>query len=158
MKRLALVGLTTTMIMGLVGLTGMAKPQDAGQGSNEERGRVCDAGTLKGDYGMSLSGTRPGVGGAPEQFVGISMQTYDGHGNFTQTDNNHGPSGTATDLPGWGTYTVNPDCTGTKTLWVQGLPFPIENRLVVVDKGDELRLAVMAPAPIIVAGVGRRVR
>ena len=158
MTRLALVGLTTTMIVGLVGFTVLGMPQDGRQWSNEGEAPVCDEGTLKGDYGLSLSGTRPGVGGAPEQFVGISMQTYDGHGHFTQTDNNHGPSGTVTDLPGWGTYTVNPDCSGTKTLWVQGLPFPIENRLVIVDKGDELRLAVMAPSPIIVAGVGRRVR
>ena len=84
---------------------------------------------------MTLSGVRPGVGGAPEQFSGVSMQVYDGQGNFTQTDNTHGPSRADTDQPGWGTYTVNPDCSGTKTLWVQGLPFPIENRLVVVDTG-----------------------
>ena len=77
---------------------------------------------------MTLSGLRPGAGGALEQFVGVSLQTYDGEGNFTQTDNTHGPSAAVTDQPGWGTYTVNSDCTGTKTLWLQGLPFPIENR------------------------------
>jgi hypothetical protein len=40
---------------------------------------------------------------------------------------------------------------------LQGLPFPIENRIVILDKGDEIRLVVMAPAPIVVAGQGRRV-
>ena len=106
---------------------------------------------------MTLSGVRPGAGGAPEQFVGLSMQTYDGQGNFTQTDNTHGPSGTATDQAGWGTYTVNPDCSGTKTLWLQGLPFPIENRIAILDKGDEIRIVVMSPPPIVVTAQGRRI-
>jgi hypothetical protein len=34
MKRLAMVGAATTMIVGLVGLTGMAKPQDRGRGAD----------------------------------------------------------------------------------------------------------------------------
>ena len=99
----------------------------------------------------------PRRGGALEQFVGVSMQAYDGQGNCTQTDNTHGPSGAATDQPGWGTYTVNPDCSGTKTLWLEGLPFPIENRIVILDRGDEIRLVVMSPPPIVVAAQGRRI-
>ncbi len=106
---------------------------------------------------MTLSGLRPGAGGALEQFVGLSMQTYDGQGNFTQTDNTHGPSSAATDQAGWGTYTVNPDCSGTKTLWLEGLPFVIENRIVILDKGDEIRIVVMSPPPIVVTAQGRRI-
>ena len=98
---------------------------------------VAPLGPEKGNYGVTLSGLRPGVAGALEQFVGLSMQTYEGQGNFTQTDNTHGPSGAATDQPGWGTYTVNPDCSGTKTLWLEGLPSPIENRIVILDRGDD---------------------
>jgi hypothetical protein len=152
MKRQILFGVTMLM----VGLTTLAVAA-GGQEKAVEAAARCNAGTLKGTYGVTLSGVRPGVGGAPEQFVGLSMQTYDGHGNFTQTDNTHGLGSTATDQPGWGTYTVNSDCSGTKTLWLQGLPFAIENRIAVLDKGDELRVVVMAPAPLVVSAVGRRV-
>jgi len=62
-----------------------------------------------------------------------------------------------TDQPGWGTYTVNPDCSGMGRRQLQGLPFPIENRFVIVDKGDEIRIVVMSPLPIIVTAQGRRV-
>ena len=157
MKRLTVLGVTVLA----VGLTTMAVAA-AGQeptveGRDSKQAARCSERTLKGTYGVTLSGVRPGAGGAPEQFVGLSMQTYDGQGNFTQTDNTHGPSGAATDQPGWGTYTVNPDCSGTKTLWVQGLPFAIENRIVLLDKGDEIRIVVMSPPPIIVSAQGRRI-
>lgn len=152
MKRLALVGVTVLT----VGLTTSALTASDQENAMSAAAR-CNEGTLKGIYGVTLSGVRPGTGGAPEQFVGLSMQTYDGKGNFTQTDNTHGPSGTVTDQPGWGTYTVNPDCSGTKTLWLQGLPFPIENRIAIVDKGDEIRIVVVSPPPIIVTAQGRRI-
>ena len=157
MKRLTLFGVTVLTVglttLGVV-VTGKEAPQG---GSSAEYAARCNERTLEGKYGVSLSGLRPGAGGALEQFVGVSMQTYDGQGNFTQTDNTHGPSGVMTDQPGWGTYTVNPDCSGTKTLWLQGLPFPIENRFVIVDNGAEIRLAVVAPLPIIVTASGRKV-
>ena len=151
MKRLTLLSVTVLT----VGLTTLALAA-GGQEHAVEAAARCDEGTLKGIYGVTLSGVRPGAGGAPEQFVGLSMQTYDGQGNFTQTDNTHGPSGTATDQAGWGTYKVNPDCSGTKTLWLQGLPFPIENRIAILAKGDEIRIVVMSPPPIVVTGQGRR--
>src|SRR3954470_9839755 len=117
MKRLTLLG--STMLM--VGLTtfvttaaGQERTADARDIKDPAR---CNARMLQGTYGVTLSGLRPGAGGVQEQFVGVSMQTYDGHGNFTQTDNTHGLSNTMADQPGWGTYTVNSDCSGTKTLW-----------------------------------------
>jgi hypothetical protein len=152
MKRLTLLGVTV-LTVGLTTL-GVAAADQANAVAAAAR---CNDATLKGIYGVTLSGVRPGTGNAPEQFIGLSMQTYDGQGNFKQTDNTHGPSGTTTDQAGWGTYTVNPDCSGTKTLWLQGLPFPIENRIVVLDKGDEIRIVVMSPPPIVVTAQGRRV-
>ena len=157
MKRMTVVGaavLTAGLTTWAVAATGQ---ESLVEGRRLKDAARCSERTLKGSYGVTLSGLRPGVGGALEQFVGVSMQIYDGQGNFTQTDNTHGPSGASTDQPGWGTYTVNPDCSGTKTLWLEGLPFPIENRMVITDKGDEIRLVVVAPAPIVVSAVGRRV-
>ena len=157
MKRLTWLGVTV-LTVGLTTLAVTAGGQEPTvEGRDSKPAARCSERTLKGAYGVTLSGLRPGVGGALEQFVGISMQTYDGRGNFTQTDNTHGPSGAATDQPGWGTYTVNPDCSGTKTLWLEGVPFAIENRIVILDRGDEIRLVVMSPPPIVVTAQGRRI-
>jgi hypothetical protein len=54
---------------------------------------------------------------APLALAGIVKTTYDGKGNFTQVDA-VGINGNI--VPGWrpgtGTYSVNPDCTGTATI------------------------------------------
>lgn len=49
--------------------------------------RVCSNATLKGSYGFNTEGTRPtGPPTAPvENFLGLSITNYDGHGNLTQT-------------------------------------------------------------------------
>lgn len=157
MKRLTVLG-ATVLTVGLTTFAAVAAGQENAVGSGDlSNATRCSRRTLRGTYGVTLTGVRPGAGGAPEQFVGVSVQTYDGRGHFTQTDNTHGPSGARTDQPGWGTYTVNPDCSGTKTLWLEGLPFPIENRIVLTDRGAEIRLVAMAPAPIIVTAIGRKV-
>ena len=156
MKRLTLLGVTV-LTVGLHDAGSVAGGQERTVEGLMNHAARCNERTLKGTYGVTLSGLRPGAGGALEQFVGVSMQTYDGRGNFTQTDNTHGPSGSATDQPGWGTYTVNPDCSGTKTLSLEGVPFAIENRIVILDRGDEIRLVVMSPPPIVVTAQGRRI-
>jgi hypothetical protein len=56
-----------------------------------------------------------------------------------------------------GTYRVNPDCTGSSTIDIPGLPFSIETAFVIVNDGDEVQDAVMAPAPNLVTGVGKRI-
>src|SRR6266536_1036656 len=98
--------------------------------------------TLKGDYGLHLTGTNAnGTPPAPlQQVIGVGMVHFDGAGNFTQTDNIHGSitGFTAPDRPGRGTYSIQEDCTGVSTLLIEGQA-PVERRLVVVDKGKELR-------------------
>ena len=153
MTRLTWVGVTV-LTMGLA--TAAAAQGEAPGGVAPGAGGRCSERMLKGTYGVTISGWRPGARGELEPFVGLSMQTYDGEGNFTQIDNTHGLTTVNTDQPGYGTYTVNADCSGTKTLSVEGLPFRIENRLIVLDKGDEFLLVVMAPSPIVVTATGKR--
>jgi hypothetical protein len=128
---------------------------DAPQGG--ALGRECSVATLRGDYGVQVQGTRPAPGGLTESVVGVVLRSYDGEGGFTQIDNVKGSvTGVVPDRPGFGTYEVNPDCTGT----VRFQPGPgilLEERLVIVDSGDELRTAVMVPAAVMVTGVHRRV-
>ncbi|AMY07674.1 hypothetical protein LuPra_00850 [Luteitalea pratensis] len=145
------------LTVGLAALTASTLAQGVPDDPNGDRGRVCDAGMLKGTYGTQVVGQRPGADGKPEQFVALALGTFDGQGTFTQVDHSHGLSGTGVDRHGSGTYTVNPDCTGTLELWTEGLPFPIQSRLVVFDKGAETRGLVMSPAVIVAATTGRRV-
>lgn len=127
--------------------------------AGEGEGRGCSLATLKGTFGSIVTGTRPsGPPPAPlEQMIGVVLTRFDGLGNLTSTDNIHGSiSGLAPDRPVTGTYTVNEDCTGTMTRVSAGAP-SLELRFVLVDKGREIRTAVMSPATVMVTSIGRKI-
>jgi hypothetical protein len=130
-----------------------------------EDGRSCTNATLKGDFGVVVSGVKPaGPSGLLEQFAGYALTHYDGAGGFTQTGNNHGSITGDTTGDGSGTYSLKPDCTGTGTVQLPGAP-PIKFWLMVVDRGREVRLVVQTPVtpagPMpafnVVTGNGRKV-
>ena len=126
--------------------------------ANDDDRRVCHNRTLRGDYGILVSGIRGAGPGTTEQFVGTALRTYDGNGGFTQVDNSHGTlTGARRDVPATGTYEVNADCTGTSMIFIPGAPFPIETAFVIVDRGEEVKDAVMAPQPNLVTAVLRRI-
>jgi hypothetical protein len=118
----------------------------------------CSNATIKGGYGYQISGTRPsGPNGPIENAIGVLVRVFDGAGNFTQIDNVKGAiSGWVPDRPGSGTYTINDDCSGIMTLHNTGIPFPIVERVVVVNAGAEIRSAVMEPAAVMVTATARR--
>lgn len=128
-------------------------------GQDDERGRSkpCSEATVRGDYGIQIQGTRPAPGGLTESVVGVVFRTYDGHGNFDQVSNVKGSiTGTVPDSKGFGTYEVNPDCTGI----IRFQPGPgilIEERLVIVDSGREIRAAVMVPTAVVITSVHQRI-
>ncbi|PYQ55914.1 MAG: hypothetical protein DMF78_00520 [Acidobacteria bacterium] len=123
---------------------------------DDERGRDCSNATLRGSYGFLVAGTSVPPG-PPEIFVGTGLRTFDGEGNFTHIDNSHGQvRGVVRNRHLSGTYTVNADCTGTATMVVPGAPFNIETAFVVVDRGREIKEAVMAPASSFTTAVARR--
>jgi hypothetical protein len=128
-----------------------------GQDDERGRGRTCSEATVRGDYGIQIQGTRPAPGGLTESVIGIVFRTYDGQGSFTQVSNLKGSiTGTNPDAEGFGTYEVNPDCTGV----IRFQPFPgvlIEERLVIVDNGREIRAAVMVPTAVVITSVHQRI-
>jgi hypothetical protein len=129
-----------------------------GQENNEHgQGKRCSEATLRGDYGIQIQGTRPAPGGLTESVIGVVLRNYDGHGNFSQVSNVKGSiSGTVPDAQGFGTYEVNADCAGIVRF--QAAPgVVIEERLVVVDNGREIRTAVMVPTAVMITGVHQRV-
>lgn len=111
---------------------------------DDARGRECSTHTLRGSYGLVGTGTR-GLGpGVMEQFVTISMVTYDGEGTFTAGGVSHGQTTGVRGGPVDGTYFVNADCTGGQTTFIPGVP-PLEDRFVIVDNGREVRTVVVSP-------------
>src|SRR5947209_6161397 len=118
---------------------GVALPARADSGTGP-----CSNRTLKGDYGFTIEGILgipgaqlpPGLG---LTIRGLAMAHYDGKGNFTQVDHvvvAFAPA-SADWTPGSGTYTVNPDCTGTAVLNSPEDPGPITLHFLIVREGKE---------------------
>jgi hypothetical protein len=108
----------------------------------------CSNRTLRGDYGFSIDGTI--LAGTPNAFLlrGVAMTHFDGHGNLSQVDfttRNGVPIG-ADWRPAVGTYEVNPDCTGTAQIVPDDGSPTLNLRLVVVDRGREVRTIVVGNA------------
>jgi hypothetical protein len=115
----------------------------------------CSNATLKGEYAFGGIAYTPAVlpNGPPAVFAGIRV--YDGNGHFTQRDyqgdNLAGPDFAP---PGQetGTYTVNPDCTGSDELDLN-VPVPsgstgvIKTLFVISDRGRHVHEAVSELTP-----------
>jgi len=148
--------ITLGMVLALTG--GRATADDAG------RGRRCNDNTLRGDYGLLVSGVRRipfgPFAGQSEMIVGAGIRSFDGVGGFV--DSGGGLHGQLTGVIGAGeevvgTYSVNPDCTGTSTFYppISNAP-PIVGAFVIVDSGRHIKEAVMQPTPNVVTVVLER--
>jgi hypothetical protein len=148
-------------ITGLAGLlvTGWALGSGSENADAHGSRPGCTNRTLRGAYGIQMQGTNP-VPGQPGSFqavIGVVIRTYDGDGSFTQFDNVKGAvSGIELDRPGFGTYHVNADCTAV----TQFEPTPgllLEERMVIVQQGNEVRSIVANPQPVMISTVQKRV-
>jgi hypothetical protein len=140
-----------------VGIGGARVIGADGQTDEHGRSKTCSDSTVRGDYGIQIQGTRPAPGGLTEAVIGIVLRTYDGAGNFSQVSNLKGSiTGTNPDSQSFGTYEVNADCSGV----IRAQPLPgvvIEERMVIVDDGREIRAAVMAPTAVVITSVHQRI-
>ena len=126
--------------------------------AGDNNSKVCNEATIKGSYGYTVTFVRPTSPGLPhDQAFGVGVRRFDGVGGFTQADTIKGTQNpVARDFTGFGTYSINPDCTGKAFMTVEGVPGTAEQRLVVADKGKEIFwILVEPPGPV---AVGRAVR
>jgi hypothetical protein len=153
--KMSIVVIPLAIVSGLVVAVSSARVEsNPGTVHADEDVKACSDRTLRGDYGFALQGEILGPG---IQFRGVVMQHYDGRGHITQVDHiveNGMPPATEW-RPGTGTYSVNPNCTGSAVLIVPGDPgSPINLHFVVVNQGKEIHQVVDANA---VTAVGTKV-
>ena len=112
----------------------------------------CSEGSLRGSYGFQIKGTIVGFG----PIGGIARVTFDGAGDFTQTDNVtiNGLPIVPPNRPGSGTYDVDADCTGTETINSGGQV--IHTKFVIAENGKEVFDVVTDPG-VVLTGVGKAV-
>jgi len=113
--------------------------------------------TIRGTYAFTIHGTIFLPNGATLLIDGIAKTTFDGNGNLTQVDavadNGNLTLGWR---PGTGTYSVNPDCTGTQTIVIAGTP-DLHLQFIVAQSGNTIHQVVTDPG-VAVTAEGERVR
>lgn len=118
---------------------------------------TCSNFTIQGTYAFTIHGTIFLPNGSTLLINGIARETFDGKGNETQVDA-VADNGVLT--PGWrpgsGTYSVNPDCTGTQTIVVEGLP-DLHLQFIVAQSGNTIHQVVTDPG-VATTAEGERVR
>ena len=120
----------------------------------------CSASSLRGPYSFSAHGELLGILDTsksppvldpltrPIVIDGVALQTFDGAGSFTRTDflNTNGtPRGgqTAFNPNQHGTYTVDPDCTGTMHI-VYDSGAVLDVQMVLADNAETIKAIVSA--------------
>jgi hypothetical protein len=147
--------LALTVAAGLIAIVAVSAPRPVAA-DNDGRGRGCSESTLRGDYAFDISGQ---ILAGPKAGLlrGVAMTHFDGDGRLDQVDFttiNGVPVG-ADWRPGTGAYEVNADCTGKAQInFTDGSP-ALHLRLVVADRGDEVRTIVEGNAT---GSSGTRVR
>jgi hypothetical protein len=111
--------------------------------AQEQSGKVkeCSNATLQGNFGYSATGTLlPAAVPPPFEgpFAEVGRQTFDGKGN-TEATATLTANGNVFKVTIEGTYTVNPDCTGSLIRYVSPLGVTAHSDLVIDDDGAELR-------------------
>jgi hypothetical protein len=117
----------------------------------------CSNASLHGTFAYTSTGSIAAPPAIAGPFVEVGTQTFDGQGGTTAAAMSS-QNGNISPLTVTGTYTVNPDCTGTMTLQVTfpGVPtFPVHVYFVVDDSGDEFQ-AIETDSGLVITRVGRK--
>jgi hypothetical protein len=127
-----------------LGVTPMAKADDKG----------CSIASLKGTFAYSSSGFITAPASVAGPFFEVGTQTFDGRGGTTATAR-ASQNGNILPLTVTGTYTVDPDCTGTLTLQVAPLGLTVHVYFVLDNNIAEFQ-AIETDAGLAITRIGRR--
>ena len=153
-KSISITLVAATRMMIFCGLLTFSTSAMAQYSMAQSGDKHCSNRTLSGDYGFALEGE---ILGPSLPLRGVVMQHYDGKGALTQVDHVvvNGMPPTVEWTEGSGTYTVNPNCTGSAVINIPGNPLsPVNLHFVVVNQGREIHQVVDANT---VTAVGTKV-
>jgi hypothetical protein len=138
----------TTFVIGFAIAFVLGIPPGAQAGEPRE----CSNASLHGGFGFTSSGT---LNALPPPSAGtfgeIGRQTFDGEGNTDGTATLTA-NGNLRRVTWQGTYVVNPDCTGSMTLFVA--PFGATVNLDFVIDADETELRAISTGPTGTGAIG----
>jgi hypothetical protein len=114
----------------------------------------CKLDDLKGSFGYTVTGTILAnigpLGAGP--FAAVGRIVFDAKGGVTTVRTFSDNGFVLRDDPGMGTYTLNPDCTGSFNVTVgpPGNTIQLNLDIVIDDDGDEIRGIVTVPGIVLV--------
>jgi hypothetical protein len=113
----------------------------------------CSNATLRGTFAFRGTGSAIDPTGVPLLDV-VFAQTFDGNGGLTSTGfQSH--NGNILQVTQTGTYTVNPDCSGTYTALLSPVGITVHFFFLITDNVNELQVLSTDPNTII-SGTARR--
>ncbi len=149
-SRISMVAIPIMIACGLLVAPSSLRVAASSPQADDGDTKVCTNHTLHGDYGSAVEGVLLNIPGLPPeaQFRAVVMTHYDGEGNTTTME--HTVVNGIPLQPGWtpgsGTYTVNPNCTGTAVVNTPNSPVPLHLAFVVVRQGKEIHSVLDANA------------
>jgi hypothetical protein len=145
MKRSFAKTLTVTAITALaLGIASTAYADDEG----------CSNASLRGTFAYTSTGS---IASPPEiagPFAEVGTQTFDGTGATTAAVT-LSQNGNILPVTVTGTYTVNPDCTGTMTLQVSPIAVTVHVFFVIDDSLNGFQ-AIETDPGLVITRIGRR--
>jgi hypothetical protein len=116
--------------------------------------KECSNATLKGAFAYTNTGFITAPAPIAGLFAGVGIQNLDGNGGTTATAW-VSQNGNILQVTIKGTYTVNPDCTGTLTLQISPLGITSHAVFVIDADGAEFR-AINTDAGSVITTVAKR--
>ena len=128
-----------------------------GSQSSTAHARACSNSTIQGTYAFTIHGQVFLPDGSTLLIDGLAKTSFDGKGNLTQLD---AVAANGNVAPGWasntGTYSLNPNCTGTFTVTNGNQP-PVHLQMIVAQSGNTIHNMVIDPG-FATTAEGERVR
>jgi hypothetical protein len=140
--------ITTTLAIALAGALTAATA----------KAQVCSNLSLAGTFAYTITGSITAPPALAGPFASVGTQTFDGQGGTTAKAM-VSQNGTIIPVTITGTYSVNPDCTGTFTLQISPLGLTTHTFFVidhVIDYGETEFQAVLTDPGLVVTGIARR--
>jgi hypothetical protein len=124
-------------------------PRRTANGAIEATLGVCSDASLQGSYGFRVEGTNVSNSALPSgPFAALGKNTYDGHG-VMQGEIVVSANGAIFSVPYSGTYTLNTDCTGQKSVNLMGAlkGLTVTFDFLVDDNLHEIRMIMTQAGP-----------